>query len=256
MSYSWASAISSWRRLSDHASVPTGSGSSRWCRSACSAAALLLQLLEALAHHRGDHALAVDRRVEHRGPCRRMVLSVPENVGASLMMASPMSTKALNASDSACPEPFETIRFSGVDLEPLEERVLVADHLAQPAIALGLAVVQRLSALLLHHPRGGVDEAVVRDTWPGRDSRRRTRRARSAAGREGGGGASQPMRARVESSSSKPVTGLVVMKGSIRHLAPSSNTEQGAPGPRLKARRARDSIAVEGGLQCPSSSSG
>jgi hypothetical protein len=42
-----------------------------------------------------------------------MVLSEPENVGASAMMASVGSTKALNASDSACPEPLATTMFSG-----------------------------------------------------------------------------------------------------------------------------------------------
>ena len=74
-----------------------------------------------------------------------MVLSVPENVGASLMMASPISQKALKASDSACPEPFETIRFSGVTSSRSKSAYLWQNDLAQGAIALGLAVVQRLS---------------------------------------------------------------------------------------------------------------
>src|SRR6266571_4788738 len=43
-----------------------------------------------------------------------MVLSVPEKVGASDSIGSPTSRKALNASDSACPEPLEMTRFSGV----------------------------------------------------------------------------------------------------------------------------------------------
>ena len=60
----------------------------------------------------------VDRHVEHLGPWRRMVLSVPENVGASERIASPESTKALKASESACPEPFEMMMFSGLTLSP------------------------------------------------------------------------------------------------------------------------------------------
>ena len=65
-----------------------------------------------------------------------MVWSVPENVGASERITSPGSTKALKASESACPEPFEMMMFSGADLEPLEEAVLVAHQLAQAAVAL------------------------------------------------------------------------------------------------------------------------
>ena len=48
------------------------------------------------------------------GPCRRMLLSDPENVGASMIIGSPGSTKALNASASAAPEPLATKMFSGV----------------------------------------------------------------------------------------------------------------------------------------------
>ena len=48
------------------------------------------------------------------GPWRRMLLSEPENVGASMIIGSPGSTKALKASASAAPEPLATMMFSGV----------------------------------------------------------------------------------------------------------------------------------------------
>ena len=54
-------------------------------------------------------------------------------------------------------------RFCGRDLEALEELVLVADELAQPEIALVIAVGEGLGALHLHHPRRGLHQAVVRE---------------------------------------------------------------------------------------------
>jgi len=51
----------------------------------------------------------------------------------------------------------------GADLEPLEEAVLVAYQLAQAAVALRLAVGERLGALGPDHPGGGVDQTVVRE---------------------------------------------------------------------------------------------
>ena len=76
------------------------------------------------------------------GPCRRMVWSVPEKVGASMMIGSPTSTKALKASASACPEPLAIEDVLGGDLQALEQLVLVADQLAQRAVSLVVAVAE------------------------------------------------------------------------------------------------------------------
>ena len=132
------------------------------------------------------------------GPWRRMVLRVPENVGASESIASPTSRKALKASDSAWPEPLEMMRFSGVTRSPSNSSYLLADQLPQPAVALMVPVGQRLRALDLHHAGGRLDEPVVGEgrgvgkapaelvervhDRPGR--RRRAAPADAAAGRE------------------------------------------------------------------------
>jgi len=76
-----------------------------------------------------------------------MVLSEPENVGASAMTTSPGSMNAPKA--------------SRVGLHLLEELVLVADQLPQAAVALRLAVRHGRRALGLHHVGGGLDHAFV-----------------------------------------------------------------------------------------------
>jgi hypothetical protein len=80
--------------------------------------ALAAQQLELLSRHPVTSPSASTGTSSTRAPCRRMVLSVPEKVGASLRMASPTSTKAEKASDSACPEPLEMMRLSGAIFSP------------------------------------------------------------------------------------------------------------------------------------------
>ena len=159
---------------------------------------LATELLELLAGGVGDHPLGIDRHVQHLRP---VTANGVERAGEGRRLRQHGIAHVQEGAErqrQRVPRAVGDDEVLRRDLEALEERVLVADQLAQAAVALVIPVGQRLGALGLHHPGGSLDDAVVREGRGIREAaaelvervldrprrRRRAPPADAAAGRE------------------------------------------------------------------------
>ena len=121
------------------------------------------EALEPLAHGVGDDALVVHRHVQHVRPV------TPDRIqrtGEGRRLRDDGVARIHERAEGQRERLARAVGHHDVlgrCLHQLEELVLVADQLAQPEVALRIAVGHRLRALGRHHLRGGLDHSLVRE---------------------------------------------------------------------------------------------